>query len=124
METVAVTCYHPGCGYSPFPMEEGYHNRCRHTHETFICPGGHRQHFAQETAEERTIRTLRADLDWAKNRATHWQNEWRIQVERVAHPLCPWPGCDFQGNGMNGLRSHMRARHGMPTLAAVEAEVA
>jgi hypothetical protein len=112
MQVKEVVCCYEGCGYSPFPMEEGFFDRAKRTHEFWTCPAGHRQHFASETLEERRIRELRAEVE----RVTELAQSYRKQL---AHPWCPWVGCEFQAASLTGLQTHLRARHGMPTLAAV-----
>jgi hypothetical protein len=114
---VEVTCGAKGCGYSPFPMEEGFYKRCVRTHETWYCPGGHARAYLGKTAEEEKIERLLRDND-------------RLLVtiadlrEALNHPWCLWPGCEFRATGTAGLRTHMRAKHGMPTLATVQEDVA
>ncbi len=111
MNVKSVTCATKGCGYSPFPMEVGHYQRATRTHESFKCPQGHDNFFASESdleALERKNRTLCKDN----------QRLSRIIDEQVGR--CPWILCVFEAQDRQGLRTHMRARHGMPTLAAVE----
>ena len=124
MKIVEVSCGKKGCGYSPFPMEENYYDRVRRTGETWYCPGGHPRCYnggrskeeiqADEIAQlEKRVEHLRRNLDW--------QVTYRHEKE-AERWICRWTGCEFQAANLHGLRTHMRATHGMPTLAVVEAE--
>ena len=112
MEIVQITCATPGCGYSPFPMEEGYYQRAKRTHEHFLCPAGHSNAFLAATKEERIIKEQGKSILALRQRVR------RLELALVeAHSDCPWIECEFIGATPGGLRTHLRAAHGMPTLA-------
>ncbi len=111
MKIVSITCATENCGNSPFPLEEGHYRRARRTHENFYCPQGHSNYYDSESDLEKLTRInrgLRRDI-------TRYQ---QTIADQIGH--CPWIQCDFEARDQQGLRTHMRARHGMPTLAAVE----
>lgn len=114
MNTVSITCYQKGCGYSPFPMEKGFYERARRTHESWHCPAGHAQHFAGESDEDRLEREnkhLRRERDrWQANYERAWRDA----------RICPWPTCrEYVYSSRDSLYDHMRRAHGMPTVALV-----
>ena len=108
MKISYLTCPTSGCGYSPFPVDEGFETRARRTHERFWCPGGHRQYFPGESDVEKLQReceTLATSRDW-------WQA--RYEAERST---CHWNGCNRRVfMSPEGLASHMRMMHGMPSM--------
>lgn len=114
MNVVAITCYKPGCGYSPFPMERQFYERARETHEYWHCPAGHQQHFVGETETE----TLKRENLRLRGDVTRWRRraEWAESYTR-----CPWPGCDDDREMRKGgpLSIHLQRRHGALTLAEV-----
>jgi hypothetical protein len=113
---VEVTCGVSGCGYSPFPMEENYHARVQRTGEWFRCPAGHNIHYNQGlTADQKRIKALESDLAFWKEMADDYRGQRDLAVRS-----CQWIECGFVAKDWTGLRTHMRARHGMPTLAAVQ----
>jgi hypothetical protein len=79
----SIACCYEGCGASVcFPME--VEQRFRQTHEWWMCPFGHRQHFVSKTDDKRRIEQAeRARDDWR-----------RIAEERDAAfgscPFCEW----------------------------------
>ena len=50
----AIACCHEGCGASVCFTPE-IEQRLRRTHETWMCPFGHRQSFIQKTDEEKRL---------------------------------------------------------------------
>ena len=120
MQIREITCCQSGCGYSPFPMEEGFYLRARRTHEFWTCPAGHRQHFAGESDHEREMRLLKEgharEVRLLEGDAAHW---------RSMALMCPWPTCrEFEYANRDGVYQHMVRVHGMPRLADVRTEVA
>lgn len=105
-----LTCPTEGCGYSPFPMDAGFMARARKTHETFYCPAGHSQYFAGKSKEEK----LADEIASLERRIV----DYRERLEE-AQRSCRWIECFFVGATRQGLHQHMRAVHGMPTLAQV-----
>lgn len=120
METEPIQCATAGCGYSPFPMTTAFVARARRTGETFFCPAGHSLHFG-EGSDGRERRKLRERLEDLEGRLR------QVLFEKtVLSRTCPWVGCPFiaaSGDEWNRapLHTHMRAIHGMPTLAEVKA---
>lgn len=114
-------CCHSSCAHV-ICFEPEVEARLRRTHEFFRCPAGHDQHFGGETAQERTIRELKERVAKLEHTIT-WQREEtdRLRMERWE---CRWSGCEFEGKNLAGLRTHMRAVHGMPALALVRSEEA
>jgi len=111
MRVVEVVCATKGCGYSPFPMQEDYQARCRKTGEGFYCPAGHRLVYNNgKSKDEKLIEELRSQLDWRDRRITNLLRQLNE---------CKWAGCGFEAKSPGGLWTHMRASHGMPTLAEV-----
>lgn len=129
METEMIQCPIKGCGHSPFPMSRAFVQRARRTHETFHCPAGHAQYFAGKSNEEKLrdeLKIAKSELAIAKSRIR--DQEWKIKRLRRMTRRCPWIGCDFEANPTTDLDlrpmwSHLRAAHGMPTKAEVEAEI-
>lgn len=122
MKIVEVSCGKAGCGYSPFPMEENYYNRVKRTGETWYCPGGHPRCYnkgkTREEIQRETISRLEKQVDHLRRNVNN-QVRWRHEAE-AERWICRWTGCGFWGANLHGLRTHMRASHGMPTLAQIE----
>jgi hypothetical protein len=78
-----------------FAMPVGMHNRLRHSHETFFCPAGHRQHFDLERAA-------------FKGQVTKLRN-------KLARGECPCCSMVF-GN----VREHIKFKHPEFSLTDVE----
>ena len=126
MRVVYEQCYKKGCGHSPFPMAKQFQDRCRKTHETFYCPGGHAQGYYGENEEEKLrkqVKRLQTQLESAK---------WRADALRRQAHRCPWIECGFVAYPINdfdmrAMWSHLRSAHGMPTksqaLALLESEL-
>jgi hypothetical protein len=115
MTVVEVTCYKDGCGYSPFPMSAAYNARCRRTGESFICPAGHSQFYnGGLTADQKRIKELERRVEGLKE-----YNEQLRETQRRLTVTCQWIECGFMASSEAGLHTHMRARHGMPALAAL-----
>lgn len=109
---VRVACCHKGCGALVcFPPE--VHARLRRTHEWWLCPFGHWQHFTGPTEEQRRIKAL----ERMNEGLNHLCRTLRADAAR-----CPWPACGRQLAHRDGLVRHLQRVHGMPTLAAVRAE--
>lgn len=113
------TCYRSGC-HGRVCLAAAVYRRAQETHEIFYCSAGHGQHFIAETDKERTIRELRQEVE-RLNRRVGWRDE-EIERLRSERWVCRWSGCEFEGADDRGLRTHMRARHGMPTLGLVRSE--
>lgn len=116
METELTQCATAGCGHSPFPLSSAFVARARRTGETFFCPAGHSLHFGEgtEAQQRRRIKDLEIRLEEA------------FAEKTLISRTCPWVGCPFvaaSGDEWNRapLHTHMRAIHGMPTLAEVKA---
>ncbi len=115
-------CYVEGCG-EVIVAHRDIDRRRRRTGETFHCPAGHRQHYiVGKTDEQKRIESLQAEVKRLTRRSDHA----RKRAER-AWRTCPWVGCEFvaaSGTGWDRrpLHSHMRAAHGMPTVAEVRDE--
>ncbi len=113
MDTELVTCATAGCGHSPFPMSSGFIDRARETHEWFSCPAGHGLSFHGESTTETAARRLKA----AKTSRDYWKNR-ADRLERTG----PWNGCESPVFvSVQGLQSHMRQIHQMPSWAALGA---
>jgi hypothetical protein len=117
MNTVDVQCATARCGHSPFPISAAFDQRARKTHETFYCPAGHALHFGGETEQEKEIRVLKGQLRSADTDRDYW----RRRAKRL-EVTCQWIACGFEAKDLAGLHTHMRARHAMPSWAALEAE--
>lgn len=105
-----ITCYKANCGSSPYPVATAFDDRCQDTHERFHCPQGHGQSYYGETKEEKLkkrVEVLQRDLDYARDRIS------------IVARTCPWVVCDMILTNTQGLGQHMRAIHGMPTLAQI-----
>ena len=115
MQIVTITCCEPGCGYSPFPMEQGFYNRAQETHEWWTCPTGHKQHFVGESDKDRQHRL---EVERLERRIADWEGAYnRVSAESRR---CPWPTCrDYVYASRDSMFEHMRRIHGMPLLAAV-----
>ena len=114
-DIVWETCIYKGCGYSPFPMEANYYERCRKTGETFRCPAGHQMVYnGGLTRDQKRIKELTSELSFWKETA----EDYRLQRDKALR-ACQWIQCGFHASDRAGLHTHMRARHGMPTLAEV-----
>lgn len=123
-----VSCAKSGCA-NVMCLTDEVEARLRETHESFYCPMGHNNYFPAKTRAEKRIEELEREVG-RLNRRIGWERE---QAERMvqAAGMCPWPGCEFATEhvtfrfdsfDLSALRTHMRAAHGMPTLAAVEAK--
>ena len=110
IETTTTICSRKGCGHSPFPISVAFLKRARRTHETFYCPAGHSQWYPGESDIER----LELKLKKAESSAA-W---FKAQADRNTQK-CPWVQCYFMGKTVDGLGTHLRAAHGMPTQAEV-----
>jgi hypothetical protein len=85
----AIACCYEGCGASVC-FEPWLETRLRETHEFWMCPFGHEQHFAKETPKDIEIR-----------RITESRDMWRGYYEEanIAFGSCPF--CDWHsGSGM------------------------
>jgi hypothetical protein len=110
-----ATCPTKNCGYSPFPMDKGYRDRVKRTGERFICPAGHGIVFnGGLTADQKRIEELTREIVWYKA-----DNEQLRDIRRRLEVTCQWIECGFMASSQAGLHTHMRARHGMPALAAL-----
>ena len=122
MEIVYEQCAYKGCGHSPFPMAKKFQDRCRRTHESFFCPGGHSLSYHGESEEEKLrkeVKILERQLEDAC-----WK---RDSLLRQLH-RCPWIGCSFVARPVNdydmrAMWSHLRQAHGMPTRVEHEAAI-
>lgn len=111
-------CARAGCS-NDICLDPATVKRLRESHATFYCPLGHHNYFPDKTDQEKELERLREQLDWAERRI-----QWRDDDLDRARTNCIWTGCSFTAKSHNGLLTHMRATHGMPTLAAVREEQA
>jgi len=90
-----IACCYEGCGGTVCFTDE-IEERLRRTHEFWMCPFGHRQHFSRKTPQEAAWEVERAQLErivaiW-RARADDWE------VEFGTCPFgCGWrtrSGCD------------------------------
>ena len=119
MNVVRVTCARSGCGYSPFPMDEGVNQRARRTHETFHCPSGHPNHYAGESDIERLEREIR----WLKQQLARTVSRGQYDQAVAESRRCPWPTCrEYVYASRQSMYEHMRRQHDMPTVVLVAEE--
>lgn len=85
-----IACCYEGCGASVCFTPE-LESRLRKTHEFWMCPFGHEQHFAKETVQEIELRQARRMRDM-----------WRENYEEAEHEFgtCPF-GCGWRS--MSGI---------------------
>lgn len=79
----SYACAREGCGATVCFTAE-LEERLRRTHEWWVCPFGHRQHFSAATAEEIELRNVRRTRD-------RYIDLWR-EVEQTfgTCPMCGW----------------------------------
>lgn len=120
-----IACYRNGCGQIIVAHTDVL-SRWRRTGETFHCPGGHAQCFnGGKTADQKRIVALEAEVERLRGRMEWWR-EREEETRRELH-RCRWTGCTYQADtadryDFRALWSHMRAAHGMPSLAALQAQ--
>lgn len=85
-------CATEGCGHI-ICLTAQHEQRLRRTHETFVCPAGHRQGFYDESDDEKTIRLLRRQLNQAWARVSGWQAQARYMRDELR--FCPLD-CGFR----------------------------
>lgn len=128
LELVATTCSVCGCTYG---LVRSHHKQLQDSSDTFHCPNGHRQHFAESPAQrlEKQLAAERARLDQAKAEIENQKarvamrdrqlSAARGQVtrikNRVGNGVCPCCTRSFQN-----LQRHMATKH--PTFKAEGAE--
>lgn len=115
MDVVEVQCPTAGCGHSPFPVAETFHERAQRTHEVFHCPAGHELLFPGESEVEKLEKEVRR-----LTQVLGWTRETRDDMADLARQ-CPWPTC--RGHvyfDRSGMYRHMERAHGMPRLAEVK----
>lgn len=103
-------CATPGCG-NVICLTPAMERRLRESHDTFVCPLGHKQSFRGKSDDEKRIDELERDVRWW--RATY--NEMRCTAR-----TCPWPTCrTYVYSSREVLYAHMRREHGMPLVRDV-----
>jgi hypothetical protein len=86
---MAIACCYEGCGASVCFTPE-LEQRLRSTHEFWMCPFGHEQHFTKETPKD-------AEIRFARNRAEMW----RVRAEEAQETFAQCPFCDWHsGSGI------------------------
>lgn len=81
----AIACCHEGCGASVCFSPE-INARLRQTHEWWVCPFGHRQHFTKETDDEERLRH-------EQEVSARWRR--RLTELREEFGTCPF-GCGWR----------------------------
>jgi hypothetical protein len=129
-----VDCPHQGCN-TVFGCDSAFIARRREDHAGFYCPNGHRMSFSADNETEK----LRKELARSESRA-QWQRDQRQAAERdaetqrrraaaargqltkiknrIAHGVCPVPGC--KRSGFDDVARHIASVH--PTYHAHEAQ--
>lgn len=121
---VEWACPHRGCA-AIVVLHQATDAKYRKTGETFYCPNGHDLSFnGGRTADQKRIEELERDLRRTRESRDNYKERLDIAVR-----TCPWVGCAFVAAeaptwDRRALHTHMRARHGMPTLAVVQAQEA
>ncbi len=87
----AIACCVQGCG-AKVCFDEAVEHRLRRTHEWWMCPFGHRQHFITKTDEEVRIERLERELGYAHTA----RDRWRRHHEEQQTVFCTCPFCGWQ----------------------------
>lgn len=110
-----ITCCNDACGIS-FAVPAWWHRGKKKNHSWFFCPNGHRQHFIDESDEER----MRRERDIARQQLARVEQEvaevrkaWdktereakRLR-KRVAVGICPC--CN---RSVSQMEHHMKTKH-------------
>lgn len=122
-----IVCAEPACG-NVMCLDDAVEQRLRETHAHFYCPMGHSNYFPGKTEDEKKIESLERTIGHLKNRVEYRDDI--IERMQVAAGRCPWPGCEFHtehvtwnyGWDLRPLAAHLRASHGMPTVASVRGQ--
>jgi hypothetical protein len=126
---VSEVCFK--CGIQ-FAMPEDFKRALLRDKSNFYCPNGHEQHYLGETAEQKRIKALEAELkgekesrEWAENQTraariarTKAENARKRLETRVACGVCPH--CQ---RTVKQLAAHIRTKHPeqVPPPAGVQA---
>lgn len=112
---VVITCCQDECGIS-FAVPEWWHRGKKQTHAWFFCPNGHRQHFVEESAEEKLrrerdralqqIARAEQEADAARKRAEQAERKTKKLEKRASAGTCPCCQRTF-GN----MAKHMKTKH-------------
>lgn len=116
----AIACCHKGCGASVCFTPE-IEQRLRRTHELWMCPFGHEQHFTTETAAEIRVRQAERARD-------RWMAHYEDLVDETHR--CPFEDCGWRSHAgkarfWRSMLGHFAKAHGdelsvtKPKLAAV-----
>lgn len=111
--SVILKCYQ--CD-APILMSAAREATLRRTHETFYCASGHGQVFRGESDEQKTIRSLKREIEWGARRL-------RELGEEAALFKCLHPRCRFRNKTRAIVLEHMRHcdRAKKPRLLAANA---
>ena len=94
-----IACCYEGCGASVC-FEPWLEARLRETHEFWVCPFGHSQHFAKETAKDTEIRFAHQARD-----------RWRSIAEETQETFAQCPFCDWHSQSGIERRWMAMLRH-------------
>jgi hypothetical protein len=103
-----IVCCNVDCGIA-FAVPQWWHEGKQKTHAWFYCPNGHRQHFTDESDEEKFRRErdiARQQLARAEQEATKAQKEVKRLKRRAATGVCPC--CN---RTVSQMERHMKTKH-------------
>lgn len=125
----SLQCCYEKCGVW-FALDSVYEERRRKDKKSFVCPNGHKQGFYGKSAVEKENDKLRQDLEDERRRVIRERN-WRETAEReataakrrasaargqvtkmknrMAHGICPVPGC--KRSGFTSVQGHIASKH-------------
>jgi hypothetical protein len=85
---MSIACCVQGCGASVC-FDEAVESRLRRTHESWMCPFGHRQHFVAKTEDEERIEKLKKIISLRERDLRWWQTIGMRPSERSG-PALSW----------------------------------
>jgi hypothetical protein len=94
-----IACCYEGCGASVC-FEPWLETRLRETHEFWMCPFGHEQHFSKETPKDAEIRMARQSRDM-----------WRGHYEDLNETFRSCPFCDWKSGSGSERRWMSMLKH-------------
>ncbi len=101
----SYACCVQGCGgHVCFSTE--LEKRLRQTHEYWMCPFGHQQHFATKTDQERLLQAAEDVRDRWRARAEGWEHEFGTC------PMCDWRSRSSLEHRWLSMLRHFAKTHG------------
>jgi len=112
---ISLTTFTCGCGIV-YGLNERFVEKLRENHNTFYCPNGCRNHFPQETKEERLEKELhrerqqhdqtKADLEYKEKSLRSNKGQMTKLKNRIEKGVCPHCNRYFKN-----LHKHIQGKH-------------